>query len=130
MYPYDTRFFEESDGIIHSTSHHYEGGALEGWREWLKDKPIYALGPISPPPTLEEVKAEVASNPISSEVEEFLNRAHDTHGPNSVLYVRILIQTLKHLAIKCQLIYSTRRCHLALYGGLKNLKRFGQWLIP
>ena len=87
MYPYDTRFFEESDGIIHSTSHHYEGGALEGWREWIKDKPIYAIGPISPPPSLEEVKAEVASNPISSEVEEFLDRAHDTHGPNSVLYV-------------------------------------------
>ncbi|PAV19564.1 UDP-Glycosyltransferase glycogen phosphorylase [Pyrrhoderma noxium] len=81
------RFVEESDGIIHSTSHHYEGGALEGWREWIKDKPIYAIGPISPPPTLEEVKAEVASNPISSEVEEFLNRAHDTHGPNSVLYM-------------------------------------------
>ncbi|PAV19567.1 UDP-Glycosyltransferase glycogen phosphorylase [Pyrrhoderma noxium] len=81
------RFFEESDGIIHSTSHHYEGGALEGWREWLKDKPIYAIGPISSPPTMEEVKAELASNPISLEVEEFLNRAHDTHGPNSVLYM-------------------------------------------
>ncbi|PAV19566.1 UDP-Glycosyltransferase glycogen phosphorylase [Pyrrhoderma noxium] len=81
------RFFEESDGIIHSTSHHYEGGALEGWRDWLKDKPIYAFGPISSPPTLEELKVEMASSPISSEVEEFLNRAHDTHGPNSVLYM-------------------------------------------
>ena len=40
---------------------------------------------------MEEVKAELASNPISLEVEEFLNRAHDTHGPNSVLYVRIPI---------------------------------------
>ena len=89
MYPYNTRFFEESDGIIHSTSHHYEGGALEGWRDWLKDKPIYAIGPISSPPTLEELKVEMASSPISSEVEEFLNRAHDTHGPNSVLYVRV-----------------------------------------
>ena len=89
MYPYNTRFFEESDGIIHSTSHHYEGGALEGWRDWLKDKPIYAIGPISSPPTLEELKVEMASSPISSEVEEFLNRAHDTYGPNSVLYVRV-----------------------------------------
>ena len=62
---------------------------MEGWREWIKDKPIYAIGPISPPPSLEEVKAEVASNPISSQVEEFLDRAHDTHGPNSVLYVRV-----------------------------------------
>lgn len=81
------RFFKESDGILHQSNVHFEGGVLEKWQEWLGDRPSIAIGPVTPMPTLEEVKMQIASDDISSKVESFLNDAYDTHGPNSVVYV-------------------------------------------
>ena len=46
-----------------------------------------AIGPISPPPSLEELEKEIGTDPISTDVELFLNKAHDKYGPYSVVYV-------------------------------------------
>ena len=81
------RLIEECDGVIHCTSPLYERTALEGFREWLNQRPNFALSPLSPPVSAEEIAKEKAKSHVGAEVEDFLNKALDKYGPNSVVYI-------------------------------------------
>ena len=81
------RFFEECDGVVHCTNPFYEGIALRGFQEWLKQLPNFALSPLSPPASAEEIAKEKAKSHVGAEVEDFLDRAFDKYGPNSVVYI-------------------------------------------
>ena len=80
-------FFEECDGVVHCTSPLYERIALEGFQEWLDQRPNFALGALPPPASAEEITKEKTKSHVSAEVEDFLNRTLDKYGANSVVYI-------------------------------------------
>lgn len=89
--------FSESDGVINSTHRLYEGAALEKWQEWFGSKPVMAVGPLSPPSSEADIIKETQSD-IGREVEIFLNKAFDKHGPKSVIFVRLIPTFSRSLA--------------------------------
>ncbi|OCB90742.1 UDP-Glycosyltransferase/glycogen phosphorylase [Sanghuangporus baumii] len=80
-------FFVECDGVIHCTNRIFEGAALSKFQEWFGSKPVLAVGPLSPPASVEDVEREKSKSPIGQEVEVFLNNALDEFGQNSVVYI-------------------------------------------
>lgn len=83
------RMLIESDGSIHCTNHIYEAPALEAWAEWLKGKPMFALGPVETPRHLAKIHDAREPSNIEIEVQAFLDNALQKHGKNSVVYVRL-----------------------------------------
>ncbi|KAL5527981.1 hypothetical protein ACEPAG_6782 [Sanghuangporus baumii] len=84
---YNYRFFAECDGVIHATSKLFEGEAVGKWQEWYSSRPVFAMGPISPPASADDIARERSKSAVGQEVEVFLNESLDKFGPNSVVFI-------------------------------------------
>ncbi|KAL5487463.1 hypothetical protein ACEPAI_5571 [Sanghuangporus weigelae] len=84
---YNHRFLAECDGVIRTTSKLFEGEAVGKWQERYSSRPVFALGPISPPASAEDIARERSKSAVGQEVEVFLNESLDKFGPNSVVYI-------------------------------------------
>lgn len=71
--------------MILNTSKSIEPLAVIAWEQWLKNRPLFVLGPLAPPVTDHVVPEE--SQDIYNDVELFLNNALKIHGESSVIYV-------------------------------------------
>ena len=81
------RFFAECDGVIHSTNKSFEGEAVTKWQEWFGSRPVFSVGPLSPPASAADIAKQRELSPAGQEVETFLNGCLDKFGPSSVVYV-------------------------------------------
>jgi hypothetical protein len=78
-----------SAGILHTTSAAYEPDLIPTFDKWFgSGRGSYYLGPIMPSLKGEGAKAgELMQSPQGSDIQAFLDKSLNTHGPHSVLYV-------------------------------------------
>ena len=96
------RLFSECDGVILNTSYSIEPEGIAAWKHWLGERPVFSLGPLSPPAVSD---VELPSEDLlyaSTDVEKFLDDALLNYGENSVVYV-------------------SEACHYVLHSCLRNI---------
>lgn len=82
------RFLDQCDGIILSTAQPYETEAIAEITDWFAEtsRQVYTFGHLLPDTSTSAAQEETLSG-RSEEIVRFLEKALETDGPNSLLYV-------------------------------------------
>lgn len=80
---------DQCDGVFLSTTEPYEREAIAHVTEWFGEtgREVYVFGPLFPTGATANA-GEQKQSEKGVEIIEFLQKALETDGPNSVLYVR------------------------------------------
>ncbi|KAH8119121.1 UDP-Glycosyltransferase/glycogen phosphorylase, partial [Phellopilus nigrolimitatus] len=85
MARYMHRLFSECDGVILNTSFSVEPHAISAWKNWLRFRPVFVLGPLAP--AIEPNIQREQGQRFSHKVQGFLDEALEKFGENSVVYM-------------------------------------------
>ena len=90
-------YIREADGLVCVSANLFEPEAATAVKEWFISlkKLWYNVGPLS----IDGPKANAAGAELQGEtpVLSFLNRIHSEFGPNSLLYVGLLLEIFRNL---------------------------------
>ena len=115
------RFIDQCDGIVLSTAEPYEAEAIAQITAWFQEtsREVYTFGHLLPVSSNAE-SGEQKQSEKSEEIVNFLQKTHETDGPNSLLYVSSL-----HVPYMSLIIDPSFRFRSARFSGLHSPRKFG-----